>query len=58
MFRILLANLLFLAMLHQPRVPATGSRQAIELAIKSKEVQSQKQDMLNILSRQQPHHHS
>lgn len=38
------------AMLHQPRVPSTGSRQAIELAIKSREVQSQKKDMLSILS--------
>ena len=43
------------AMLHQPRVPATGSRQAIELAIKSREVQSQKRDMLSILSRHTGH---
>ena len=43
------------AMLHQPRVPATGSRQAIELAIKNREVQSQKRDMLSILSRHTGH---
>ena len=30
------------AMLHQPRIPATGSRQAIEIAIKNREVQAQK----------------
>eukprot|EP00212_Chloropicon_laureae_P005315 CAMPEP_0197498976 /NCGR_PEP_ID=MMETSP1311-20131121/60791_1 /TAXON_ID=464262 /ORGANISM="Genus nov. species nov., Strain RCC856" /LENGTH=299 /DNA_ID=CAMNT_0043044715 /DNA_START=17 /DNA_END=916 /DNA_ORIENTATION=+ len=43
------------AMLHQPRVPATGSRQAIEIAIKNREVQSQKRDMLSILSRHTGH---
>ena len=43
------------AMLHQPRVPATGSRQAIEIAIKNKEVQSQKDDMVAILSRHTGH---
>ena len=43
------------AMLHQPRVPTTGSRQAIELAIRNKEVQSQKGDMLSILSKHTGH---
>merc|ERR1719171_3368554 len=45
------------AMLHQPRIPATGSRQAIEIAIKNREVQAQKNDMLGILSKHtgQPH---
>ncbi len=35
------------AMLHQPRVPATGSRQAIEIAIKNKEVQVRMPHILN-----------
>ncbi|KFM22435.1 ATP-dependent Clp protease proteolytic subunit-related protein 3, chloroplastic [Auxenochlorella protothecoides] len=38
------------AMLHQPRVPPTGQRQAVEIAIKWKEVLIQKENMLNILS--------
>ena len=38
------------AMLHQPRVPSTGQRQAVEVHIKWKEVLNQKQAMLNILS--------
>lgn len=38
------------AMLHQPRVPPTGQRQAIEVAIKWREVLAQKQNLLNILS--------
>ena len=37
------------AMLHQPRVPSTGQRQAIELYIKWREVLSQKQATLDIL---------
>ena len=37
------------AMLHQPRTPPTGQRQAIELYIKWREVLQQKQDMLDIL---------
>lgn len=43
------------AMLHQPRIPATGSRQAIEIAIKNREVQAQKNDMLGILSKHTGH---
>lgn len=38
------------AMLHQPRIPSTGQRQAIELYIKWREVLSQKRAMLDILS--------
>lgn len=38
------------AMLHQPRVPPTGQRQAVEIAIKWKEVLAQKENLLNILS--------
>lgn len=38
------------AMLQQPRVPPTGQRQAIEIAIKWKEVLNQKQALLKILS--------
>ena len=37
------------AMLHQPRVPSTGQRQAIEVYIKWREVLAQKQEMLDIL---------
>ncbi|CAD7695306.1 unnamed protein product [Ostreobium quekettii] len=37
------------AMLHQPRVPPTGQRQAIEIQIKWREVLAQKQALLNIL---------
>jgi len=43
------------AMLHQPRIPATGSRQAIEIAIRNREVQAQKNDMLGILSKHTGH---
>lgn len=43
------------AMLHQPRVPPTGQRQAIEIQIKWREVLAQKQNMLNILSRTTGH---
>ena len=42
-------------MLHQPRVPPTGQRQAIEIQIKWREVLAQKQNMLNILSRTTGH---
>ena len=38
------------AMLHQPKVPSTGERQAIEVQIKWKEVKAQKQVLLDILS--------
>ena len=38
------------AMLHQPRVPPTGQRQAIEIQIKWREVLAQKQAMLDILA--------
>ena len=38
------------AMLHQPRVPSTGQRQAIELHIKWKEVLAQKRAMVDILA--------
>jgi len=37
------------AMLHQPRVPPTGQRQATEIEIKWKEVLSEKEDFMNIL---------
>ncbi|GAB4817093.1 hypothetical protein N2152v2_004139 [Parachlorella kessleri] len=43
------------AMLHQPRVPPTGQRQAIEIQIKWMEVLAQKQNMLNILARTTGH---
>jgi ATP-dependent Clp endopeptidase proteolytic subunit ClpP len=43
------------AMLHQPRVPPTGQRQAIEIQIKWREVLAQKQNMLTILSRTTGH---
>jgi len=43
------------AMLHQPRVPPTGQRQAIEIAIKWREVLAQKQAFLNILSKTTGH---
>jgi ATP-dependent Clp endopeptidase proteolytic subunit ClpP len=45
------------AMLHQPRVPSTGQRQAIELYIKWREVLAQKQSSLDILhlTTGQPH---
>ncbi|KAG7670724.1 putative ATP-dependent Clp protease proteolytic subunit-related protein 3, chloroplastic [Nannochloris sp. 'desiccata'] len=43
------------AMLHQPRVPPTGQRQAIEIQVKWKEVLAQKQNMLQILSRTTGH---
>mmetsp|Transcript_17580 Transcript_17580/g.44614 ORF Transcript_17580/g.44614 Transcript_17580/m.44614 type:complete len:302 (+) Transcript_17580:134-1039(+) len=43
------------AMLHQPRVPPTGQRQATEIAIKWKEVLAQKQAYLKILSRTTGH---
>ena len=38
------------AMLHQPKVPSTGQRQATELHIKWKEVLDQKKSMLKILA--------
>ena len=43
------------AMLHQPRVPPTGQRQAIEIQIKWREVLAQKQALLNILSKTTGH---
>lgn len=43
------------AMLQQPRVPATGQRQAIEIHIKWREVLAQKRIMLKILSRHTGH---
>ncbi|GMH36189.1 hypothetical protein BSKO_04057 [Bryopsis sp. KO-2023] len=43
------------AMLHQPRVPPTGQRQAIEIQIKWREVLAQKQALLKILSRTTGH---
>lgn len=42
-------------MLHQPRVPPTGQRQAVEIAIKWKEVLAQKNAFLEILSRTTGH---
>ena len=39
------------AMLHQPRVPSTGQRQAIEVHIKWKEVAEQKNSLVSILSK-------
>ena len=38
------------AMLHQPKIPSTGERQATELQIKWKEVKAQKQAMVDILT--------
>merc|ERR1719183_1113172 len=43
------------AMLHQPRCPPTGARQAIEVDIKWKEVLAQKNNMLEIMSRTTGH---
>lgn len=43
------------AMLQQPRVPPTGQRQAVEIAIKWKEVLAQKNSLLEILSRTTGH---
>jgi ATP-dependent Clp endopeptidase proteolytic subunit ClpP len=43
------------AMLHQPRVPPTGQRQAVEVEIKWREVLEQKKSLLNILSRTTGH---
>ena len=45
------------AMLHQPRVPSTGQRQAIEVYIKWREVLSQKRAMLDILHSTTGHAH-
>jgi len=39
------------AMLHQPRVPPTGARQATEVQIKWKEVLAEKKDFVSIMSR-------
>ena len=39
------------AMLHQPRVPSTGQRQAIEVHIKWKEVAQQKRAYVDILAK-------
>jgi len=38
------------AMLHQPKVPSTGERQATEVQIKWKEVKAQKEVLVRILS--------
>ena len=38
-------------MLHQPRVPSTGQRQAIEVHIKWKEVAQQKRAFVDILAK-------
>lgn len=43
------------AMLQQPRVPPTGQRQAVEIAIKWREVLAQKQAYLKILSKTTGH---
>lgn len=43
------------AMLHQPRVPPTGQRQAIEIHIKWREVLAQKQALLRILNKTTGH---
>eukprot|EP00889_Picochlorum_renovo_P006587 jgi/Picre1/33617/NNA_001097.t1 len=43
------------AMMHQPRVPPTGQRQAIEVEIKWREVLAQKQNLLEIMSRTTGH---
>jgi len=42
-------------MLHQPRVPPTGQRQAVEIAIKWKEVLAQKTAFLKILEKTTGH---
>ena len=42
-------------MLQQPRVPPTGQRQAIEIAIKWREVLQQKQALLKIMARHTGH---
>ena len=42
-------------MLQQPRVPPTGQRQAIEIAIKWREVLAQKEALLKIMSRHTGH---
>ena len=38
------------AMLHQPKIPSTGERQATEVQIKWKEVKAQKEVLVGILS--------
>ena len=43
------------AMLHQPKVPNTGERQATELQIKWKEVKAQKQVLVDILTKTTGH---
>lgn len=43
------------AMLHQPRVPSTGQRQAIEIHIKWKEVLEQKVAFVDLLSQTTGH---
>jgi ATP-dependent Clp protease protease subunit len=43
------------AMLHQPRVPPTGQRQAVEIAIKWREVLAQKTAFLKILEKTTGH---
>lgn len=43
------------AMLHQPRVPSTGERQATELNIKWHETLAQKKTLLNVLSKTTGH---
>ena len=43
------------AMLHQPRVPSTGQRQAIEVHIKWKEVLQQKRAFVDILAKNTGH---
>ena len=42
-------------MLHQPRVPPTGQRQAVEIQIKWREVLAQKQALLGILTKTTGH---
>lgn len=49
------SDVLFAAMLQQPRLPPTGQRQAIEVHIKWREVLAQKLNLLNILSRTTGH---
>jgi len=43
------------AMLHQPKVPSTGERQATELNIKWREVFAQKKELLSILKQTTGH---
>lgn len=43
------------AMLHQPKVPSTGERQATELQIKWKEVKAQKKVFVDILTKTTGH---